>query len=154
MDSNKHKILFLTDLKTCTNFISASSTTWHKYLPNKNDAFQFPEEDYQIKQSLNEKPTFETFGLDSALVEALKIIGIKNPTNIQYDSLPPLLNGEDILIASETGNGKTLAFLIPTVQKILNCRDTPDYKSRPFNSPLAVIASPGKHWFYALQIRI
>ena len=75
--------------------------------------------------------------MDERLVKALHNIGISVPTNIQNDALPVLLAGKSAIIASETGNGKTIAYLLPVVQKILqtkaNCAD------RKLMRPLAVI---------------
>ena len=127
-------------------WLSASSTTWYKYLPSPNaDSFIIPEEEKnRLKSFMAQKPTFMGFDLDPKLIEHLKNLGFKHPTNVQHDTLSPILNGRNVLIASETGNGKTLAFLVPTIQKIMNVKDSPDLKKRHFNSPLAVIASPGR----------
>ena len=84
-------------------------------------------------------PKFENFGLDSSLVNQLIQIGIKKPTNIQNDTFDPIMKGTNVLIASETGNGKTLAFVIPSIQKILNTQDSKSIQNRPPNSPLIVI---------------
>ena len=84
-------------------------------------------------------PKFENFGLDSSLVNQFNQVGIKKPTNIQNDTFDPIMKGTNVLIASETGNGKTLAFLIPSIQKILNNQDSKSIQNRPPNSPLVVI---------------
>ena len=77
------------------------------------------------------KPSFKEYGFDDRLLSALVRIGIKIPTNIQFDALPLLLSGKSGLIASETGNGKTVAFLLPTLQKILNSYEvSPDLTNR------------------------
>ena len=99
------------------------------------------------KQKISEsaKPSFKEYGFDDRLLSALVRIGIKIPTNIQFDALPLLLSGKSGLIASETGNGKTVAFLLPTLQKILNSYEvSPDLTNRKYMSPLAVIATPGR----------
>jgi len=44
---------------------------------------------------------------------------------IQARSIPPLLEGKDVLGAARTGSGKTLAFLIPAVELLYNVRFTP-----------------------------
>ena len=115
-------------------------------MPSPNtDSFILPtEEENRLKSAMTQKPTFEGFDLEPKLIEHLKNLGFKYPTNVQHDTLSPILNGRNVLIASETGNGKTLAYLVPTIQKILNFKSNPHMKKRPFNSPLAVIASPGR----------
>lgn len=62
--------------------------------------------------------TFNQLGLDENLVNALKIQGIVEPTAIQDQAIPVILAGSDVLGQSETGTGKTLAYLLPIFQKI------------------------------------
>ena len=125
-------------------FRAPSATSWYKYAPTPDDSFQFAEGEKQ-KISESAKPSFKEYGFDDRLLSALVRIGIKIPTNIQFDALPLLLSGKSGLIASETGNGKTVAFLLPTLQKILNSYEvSPDLTNRKYMSPLAVIATPGR----------
>ena len=111
-------------------FRAPSATSWYKYAPTPDDSFQFAEgEKQEISESA--KPSFKEYGFDDRLLSALVRIGIKIPTNIQFDALPLLLSGKSGLIASETGNGKTVAFLLPTLQKILNSYEvSPDLTNR------------------------
>ncbi|MDA8223557.1 DEAD/DEAH box helicase [Desulfosporosinus sp.] len=62
--------------------------------------------------------TFNQLGLDESLVNALKLQGIVEPTAIQEQAIPFILTGKDVLGQSETGTGKTLAYLLPIFQKI------------------------------------
>lgn len=62
--------------------------------------------------------TFNQLGLDGPLVNALKLQGIVEPTEIQERAIPLVLAGRDVLGQSETGTGKTLAYLLPIFQKI------------------------------------
>lgn len=52
------------------------------------------------------------------IVEILKKEGIKKPTEIQSECIPLIKNSNDIIAQSQTGTGKTLAFLIPVIEKI------------------------------------
>lgn len=61
---------------------------------------------------------FLSLGIDRNLVDILRKNGISEPTAIQEQSIPVLLTGKDVLAQSQTGTGKTLAFLLPIVQKI------------------------------------
>ncbi|WP_373232656.1 DEAD/DEAH box helicase [Cohnella sp.] len=61
---------------------------------------------------------FIELGLNELLSEKLKSIGIAEPTDVQSQSLPPLLAGKDGVLVSPTGTGKTLAYLLPLLQKI------------------------------------
>ena len=62
--------------------------------------------------------SFDQFGLNEALVAALKQEGILEPTAIQEQTIPFILENRDVVGQSETGTGKTLAFLLPIFQKI------------------------------------
>lgn len=61
---------------------------------------------------------FKEFGIDNKLVDLLSNNGIKTPTPIQEQSIPKLLDGEDVIGEAQTGTGKTLAFLIPIIEGI------------------------------------
>lgn len=52
-------------------------------------------------------------------------MGFKNMTEIQAKSIPPLLEGRDLVGAAKTGSGKTLAFLIPAVELIYKLKFMP-----------------------------
>ncbi|HUS89898.1 MAG TPA: DEAD/DEAH box helicase [Desulfosporosinus sp.] len=62
--------------------------------------------------------SFDQFGLDESLVAALKQEGIVEPTAIQVQTIPFILETRDVVGQSETGTGKTLAYLLPIFQKI------------------------------------
>lgn len=61
---------------------------------------------------------FNQLGLDESLVVALKMEGIVDPTAIQFQTIPFILETRDVVGQSETGTGKTLAYLLPIFQKI------------------------------------
>jgi ATP-dependent RNA helicase RhlE len=52
-------------------------------------------------------------------MRGLKELGYARPTRIQSDALPPALAGKDVLACASTGSGKTAAFVIPIVQKLI-----------------------------------
>ncbi|KUO69757.1 MAG: helicase [Desulfosporosinus sp. BRH_c37] len=62
--------------------------------------------------------SFDQLGLDEALVAALKKEGIVEPTAIQVQTIPYILETQDVVGQSETGTGKTLAYLLPIFQKL------------------------------------
>lgn len=57
--------------------------------------------------------TFSSFGLNEGLLKSLKQEGIRTPTEIQGVVIPLALEGRDIIAQSETGSGKTFAYLLP-----------------------------------------
>ena len=58
-------------------------------------------------------------GLNPVILEALTHAGFKTPTPIQEQTIPPALEGRDVVGSAQTGTGKTLAFAIPAVSKLL-----------------------------------
>ena len=62
-------------------------------------------------------------GVSAPLVDALAAAGITSLTPVQEQSLPHLMAGRDILAKAKTGTGKTMAFLLPTVQNLINSRE-------------------------------
>ena len=62
--------------------------------------------------------SFETLGVQPALFETLKRSGIVEPTPIQEKTIPPALEGKDVIGISKTGSGKTCAFGVPVLQKV------------------------------------
>lgn len=62
---------------------------------------------------------FATFGLSDALVRAIAALGITEPSPIQDQIIPLILEGKDVIGLAETGTGKTAAFLIPLINKTL-----------------------------------
>ena len=63
---------------------------------------------------------FTHLGLHPDLLSAVKDLGFTRPTPIQTDAIPPALAGRDLLACASTGSGKTAAFLLPILQKLLD----------------------------------
>src|SRR5688572_15804745 len=63
-------------------------------------------------------PSFADLGLRPELLEALAGLGYEEPTPIQREAIPPLLDGRDLLGQAATGTGKTAAFALPALQRI------------------------------------
>ncbi|MEY2734054.1 MAG: hypothetical protein RL340_1113, partial [Gemmatimonadota bacterium] len=64
--------------------------------------------------------TFETLGLAPALLRAAHDLGWTAPTPIQRDAVPPARDGRDLLACAMTGSGKTGAFLLPVLHRLLD----------------------------------
>ena len=62
--------------------------------------------------------TFIALGIDGALVATLAELGYEEPTPVQLQAIPPLLEGRDVLAEAPTGTGKTAAFALPAIQRI------------------------------------
>lgn len=61
---------------------------------------------------------FKSLGIHPEMVQVLKKMGIHEATPIQAESIPPILNHKDLIARAQTGTGKTLAFLLPILEKI------------------------------------
>lgn len=62
--------------------------------------------------------TFDKLNLNKDMVEALQNLKITEATEVQEKSIPLALDGKNILAQSETGTGKTLAYLLPLIEKL------------------------------------
>jgi ATP-dependent RNA helicase RhlE len=67
--------------------------------------------------------TFDEFGLNEHLMEALSYMGFSEATPIQEQSIPLILEGRDLIASAQTGTGKTAAFLLPILHKLTDKHD-------------------------------
>lgn len=64
---------------------------------------------------------FKDFGLPSFVEQSLERMKISVPTPIQVQAIPLALEGKDILASAQTGTGKTIAYLLPIITKLVDC---------------------------------
>jgi ATP-dependent RNA helicase RhlE len=76
--------------------------------------------------------TFRELGLSDDLLAAVEEMGYTEPTPIQRESIPLVLDGRDVVGAAQTGTGKTAAFTLPLMQRI----------GRGSGKPVALVVSP------------
>ncbi|HCT4559322.1 TPA: DEAD/DEAH box helicase [Acinetobacter baumannii] len=81
--------------------------------------------------------TFAEFSLHETLQQALEGLGFTNPTPVQEQSIPAALEGKDLLVSSQTGSGKTAAFLLPTLHNLAG-QDT----FVPFKERMKAVTQP------------
>ncbi len=74
----------------------------------------------QIKRDYVAKHTFADFKLHSIIEKNIAAKGYKNPSPIQDQVIDVILQGRDVIGLASTGTGKTAAFLLPIIQKIVN----------------------------------
>ena len=84
---------------------------------------------------------FSVFHLDRNLLKGLKELGFSRPTPIQTDAIPPALEGRDVLACASTGSGKTAAFLLPILNRLV---------TRPRGKTRALVLTPTRE--LAVQI--
>ncbi len=71
-----------------------------------------------------ETPIFAKFNLHPDLLRGIKDMGYTRPTPVQEQAIPEVLKGHDLIATAQTGTGKTAAFLIPLMHRILHNRGT------------------------------
>ncbi|MBV9988773.1 MAG: DEAD/DEAH box helicase [Chitinophagaceae bacterium] len=62
---------------------------------------------------------FTEFGLDERILEGIGAMGYETATPVQQQVMVPILQGKDIIASAQTGTGKTAAFLLPLVHKLI-----------------------------------
>jgi ATP-dependent RNA helicase RhlE len=63
---------------------------------------------------------FTALKLHPSLIQGIKELGFVRPTPIQSDAIPPAMEGRDVLACAQTGSGKTAAFLLPILNKLID----------------------------------
>ena len=85
--------------------------------------------------------TFAELGVNARTLAALSRQGITEPLAVQADAVPALLDGDDVVIEAPTGSGKSLAFLLPLVDRL---------RERSGPSPRALVVTPTRE--LAIQV--
>ena len=66
--------------------------------------------------------TFNDFNFDQSLIDGLQSMGYKLPTPIQQQAIPVIQAGKDLIACAQTGTGKTAAFVLPVLDKIIKTK--------------------------------
>ena len=67
--------------------------------------------------------SFSLLGITKDLLHAIELAGYEKPTEIQEQSIPVILKGQDLIAQAKTGSGKTLSFVLPILQLFEDSRD-------------------------------
>lgn len=94
------------------------------------------------EQTLNRD--FESLSCSEETKKAVRDMGFTQMTEVQAKTIPPLLEGRDVLGAAKTGSGKTVAFMIPAIELLIK------NKFKPRNGTGVIIVSPTRE--LAIQI--
>ncbi len=79
-----------------------------------------PDESATDMNATGGETSFADLGLRSELLDVLSGLGYEEPTPIQRETIPPLVEGHDLLGQAATGTGKTAAFALPVLQRMLH----------------------------------
>ncbi|KAG2232810.1 ATP-dependent RNA helicase HAS1 [Thamnidium elegans] len=96
----------------------------------------------QVEETLN--LDFDSLDCNEGTKKAIKDMGFTQMTEVQAKTIPPLLQGRDVLGAAKTGSGKTVAFMIPAIELLLR------KNFKPRNGTGVIIVSPTRE--LAIQI--
>ncbi|GAA5800810.1 ATP-dependent RNA helicase [Helicostylum pulchrum] len=96
----------------------------------------------QVEEPLN--LDFDSLDCNEGTKKAVKDMGFTQMTEVQAKTIPPLLQGRDVLGAAKTGSGKTVAFMIPAIELLLR------KNFKPRNGTGVIIVSPTRE--LAIQI--
>lgn len=101
-----------------------------------DEPFETPLQSPAVKK----QKTFTELGIIDSLTEACEALGYKHPTPIQAESIPPALQGRDVIGLAETGSGKTAAFALPILQALMD-------KPQPF---FGLVMAPTRELAYQI----
>jgi ATP-dependent RNA helicase RhlE len=76
------------------------------------------------KDDYNAALRFSNFGFSEALLQGIEVLGFEKATPIQSSAIPVIKQGKDLIACAQTGTGKTAAFLLPIMDKILQTKST------------------------------
>jgi ATP-dependent RNA helicase RhlE len=85
---------------------------------------------------------FSEFGLHPDLLRGVEALGFTQPTPIQQDAIPPAMAGRDVLACAMTGSGKTAAFLLPILHRLMD---------KPRGTTRALILAPTRELAAQIQ---
>jgi ATP-dependent RNA helicase RhlE len=81
--------------------------------------------------------TFETLGLAAGILRAVSVQGYDEPTPIQSQAIPAVLAGRVVMASAQTGTGKTAAFTLPLLDRLVNGERPPGQRA-----PRALVLTP------------
>jgi superfamily II DNA/RNA helicase len=128
------------DAKDCfrDNNMTQFDTTQENFDAASGEAASFEHQTSQDTEATVN--SFEALQLNRALLQAVQELGYAEPTPVQAETIPAALNGGDWMVSSQTGSGKTAAFLLPAIHALL--ASPPMSKGEEFARKRRAAASP------------
>ena len=99
-------------------------------ISKKNKPLQYNQIDSGLK--------FADLDLDSKILQAVRDSGYEAPTPIQAQAIPIILNGKDMIGCAQTGTGKTAAYALPILQRLVSIKNNNNIKNKRKISVLVV----------------
>lgn len=101
----------------------------------KRDAFFAPEEKLKPGQKKVDVSSFQAMSLSRPILRGITTVGFSKPTPIQAKTIPIALMGKDVVGGAVTGSGKTAAFVLPILERLL-------YRPKKIPTTRVVILTP------------
>ncbi|MDH5426529.1 MAG: DEAD/DEAH box helicase, partial [Gammaproteobacteria bacterium] len=86
--------------------------------------------------------SFEALELDPSILRAITDCGYETPSEIQAKSIPLALAGQDLLASAPTGTGKTAAFVLPTLHRLIQSNQASEENSGKGRAPRVLVLTP------------
>ena len=102
------------------------------------------------QKDVTEEDMASIYGIEPRIVSRLHKMGIKKLFPVQKASIEACRRGEDLVVRSKTGSGKTVAFALPAIEAIYAAKNAPDYQWAE-GRPLCVVVAPTRE--LALQVQ-
>lgn len=96
--------------------------------------------------------TFEQLDCQPEMIEILDQVKIRHPTATQARVIPELRTGRHMIIAAETGGGKTLAYLLPLIESFVRWKSSNRLVTVD-NAPFAIILAPTRELVAQIEVR-
>ncbi|XP_043248041.1 probable ATP-dependent RNA helicase DDX28 [Colletes gigas] len=128
--------------------VTLASKGW-RHRDSRGDHFFIHPFDNEEVDNQSGFETFDDFNLIPSLCSHLEKLDIKKPLEIQQSAIPTIFKGYNTVLAAETGCGKTLAYLLPMINRVLQWKFIIE---RDQNCPLGLIVTPTRE--LAVQIAL
>jgi ATP-dependent helicase YprA (DUF1998 family) len=86
--------------------------------------------------------TFQDFNFDQKLNDGLDSMGYKKPTPIQQQAIPIILQNKDVIACAQTGTGKTAAYILPVIHKMIQTDLRANWPSKSISKLKGLPTSP------------
>ncbi len=89
--------------------------------------------------------TFDSLGLDPKILKGIHEMGFIRPTPIQAKAIPPIMAGKDLIGCAQTGTGKTAAFMLPILHRLLESGKTRNVRALVLSPTREIAAQSIEH---------
>lgn len=92
------------------------------------------------KDNIPQHEDFYSFGLHPSVLDGLDAMGFQHPSPVQEASIPPILEGRDVISCAQTGTGKTAAFVLPILSELASGEYSEEYVNAVIMAPTRELA--------------